>query len=477
VPIIRTNPYGQQVPAMTPIHPARVVDLNTQPQARGKYVLYWMQASQRALCNHALEYAARAANELHKPLVVCFGLMDNYPQANERSYAFMLQGLACTKKQLAQRGIGFTVRLAEQPWHVALELALDAAMVVTDRGYLRHQKQWRAELAQRCPVRLVQVESDVVVPVNVASSKEEFAARTIRPKLHRHLAEHLVEVEPVKVSRDALGVKLPGLDLSDVDALLAPLRIDRSVKKVTTFTGGTDQAMKLLEEFLSRKINDYAELRSEPSLDYVSHQSPYLHFGQISPITLALSAKRRTGVKPEALDVFLEELIIRRELSMNFCEFSDNYDTFDCLPNWAIKELTAHEKDPRKPSYTREQLEAATTHDPYWNAAQLEMVRTGKMHNYMRMYWGKKIIEWTPSPRDAFDIALDLNNKYQLDGRDPNSFAGVAWVFGKHDRPWTPRPIFGSVRYMNDKGLERKSDIKAYVRKIDAIAGDSVTLF
>ena len=195
--------------------------------------------------------------------------------------------------------------------------------------------------------------------------------------------------------------------------------------------------------------------------------SPYLHFGQISPLTVALTVQAADGVAEEAKQAFLEELIVRRELAVNFVYYEKHYDRYVCLPDWAKKTLVEHRRDRREHSYTLEQLENAATHDPYWNAAMEEMRLTGKMHGYMRMYWGKKILEWTKPPQEGMRIALYLNNKYELDGRDPNGFAGVAWCFGKHDRPWAERPVFGKVRYMNDKGLRRKFDIEAYVRRID----------
>lgn len=452
------------------IHETRIKALNSQDVSpSGQYVLYWMQAAQRARYNHALEHAISIANDRKQKLVVCFGLMDDYPGANLRHYAFMLQGLAKTQRELSQRGIAFTVRHG-QPAEVALELSRDASIVIADRGYLRHQKAWRQSLGERAHCRVIQVESDVIVPVEVASRKEEFAARTLRPKLHVQLAEYLKPLKPEKIKRDSLDLKLGGLDLSDVNAALDALKLDRSVPISPDYHGGSDEAQKMLDVFLARKINDYPELRNEPSKDYVSHLSPYLHFGQISPLDIALQVHaKRDGIRDEAREAFLEELIVRRELSMNFCNYNDCHDRYECLPAWAIHELESHASDPRQPSYTLEQLEAAKTYDPYWNASQLEMMLTGKMHNYMRMYWGKKILEWVDSPRKAFEIAVHLNDKFNIDGRDPNSYAGVSWVFGKHDRPWAKRKIFGSVRYMNDKGLERKCDIKAYVRKIDAI--------
>ncbi len=455
------------VKGLAMVHPQRIKVLNTAPAASGRYVLYWMQASQREACNHALEYAVEQANELSLPLAAVFGVTADYPQANLRHYTFMLQGLAETAAALASRGVQLVV-LPESPDAAALEMAKDAALLVTDRGYLRIQKQWRRNVAAKAACPVVQVESDVVVPVEVVSDKEEYAARTIRPKIHKHLAEFLKPLRRVPLRRDSLGLRLGGVKPADIVSLADKLRLDRSVGPVTAFVGGASWAEKLLNEFVSHKLADYAERRGDPSLDIQSHMSPYLHFGQISPVQIALAVQRSAAPKA-AKEAYLEELIIRRELSMNFVNFNSRYDSYESLPAWAKISLKARAADRREYVYTLDELAAARTHDAYWNAAQKEMLRTGKMHNYMRMYWGKKIIEWTRSPKRAFDTAVYLNNAYELDGRDANSFAGVAWCFGRHDRPWTNRPIFGQVRYMNAAGLDRKFDMAAYVRKVESL--------
>jgi deoxyribodipyrimidine photo-lyase len=242
------------------------------------------------------------------------------------------------------------------------------------------------------------------------------------------------------------------------------LNIDKTVGEVQWLKGGTSQALEQFQRFISKGLDIYHLERNDPSLGIQSNIAPYLHFGQISPITLALEAN---GAGSPGTESFLEELIIRRELAINFVHYNTSYDSLDCLPDWALQTLDFHSRDIREYVYTPKELEKARTHDPYWNAAQKEMVITGKMHNYMRMYWGKKILEWMEEPSEAFKTALYLNNKYSIDGRDPNSYAGVAWCFGKHDRPWTERPIFGKVRYMNDNGLKRKFKIDDYVKKVD----------
>ena len=449
----------------------RLVSLNEEPTRDGAYVLYWMQASQRTRCNPALEHAVKCANELKLPLLVGFGLMDNYPDANERHYAFMLQGLADVKSGLAGRGIGFVIRHGS-PAEVALELAQEAAMVVCDRGYLRHQKQWRDKVADEAGCRVEQVEGDVVVPVEEASDKAEFAARTLRPRIHRLLEEYLKPCASLKLAVRRQGWKLSSdIDLSDIASAVSKLKIDRSVKQVAHFHGGEMEAHRRLRNFLNKRLSGYLDGRNEPSGDVTSTLSPYLHFGQISPVEVALRVQA-SHAPAEDKEAFLEELIVRRELAMNFANYTPNYDSYDALPAWAQRTLKANTADKRPYVYARSELENAQTHDRFWNAAQRQMRVTGYMHNYMRMYWGKKVLEWKRTPREAYEDLIYLNNKYFLDGRDPASWANVGWIFGLHDRPWQQRPIFGTVRYMNEAGLQRKFDMEAYVRKIDALESD-----
>ena len=446
----------------------RLSSLNDEPIRRGQYVLYWMQASQRTRFNPALEHAVKRANELKLPLLVAFGLMDNYPEANARHYAFMLQGLADVKGGLADRGIGFVIR-HDSPPRVALELAEHAAAIVCDRGYLSHQKQWRDQVADEAGRCVEQVEGDVVVPVEEASDKSEFAARTLRPKVHRLLDQYLKPCRSLKVAVRRQHWKITsGIDLSDIPGALARLKIDRSVKQVAHFHGGEIEAQRRLRHFLKHSLNGYCDGRNEPAGDMTSTLSPYLHFGQISPVDIALRVQA-SHAPVQDKEAFLEELIVRRELAMNFVNYTANYDSYDGLPAWAQRTLKAHAADKRPYIYARRDLENAQTHDRFWNAAQRQMTATGYMHNYMRMYWGKKVLEWKRTPREAYEDLIYLNNKYFLDGRDPASWANIGWIFGLHDRPWQQRAIFGTVRYMNDAGLQRKFDMEAYVRKVEAL--------
>lgn len=399
--------------------------------------------------------------------------MDDYPEASERHYAFMLEGLRDVAVRLRLRGIKFVVRRGPPP-EVAVELARDAAIVVCDRGYLRLQRRWRDVVADGAGRRVVQVEGDVVVPVEAASDKQESAARTLRPKHQRLWERFLKPMKTVAVERSSLRLKIAAdVNVDDVDATLAKLKIDRSVPRSGRFTGGSVAAQGLLTDFLTRKVQGYAKRRNDPSAHGTSTLAAHLHFGQISVLEIALKVRASRRGSDEDRAAYLEELIVRRELAVNFVHYCPNYDTYACLPHWAIKTLGERESDPRYHVYTTAQLERAETHDRYWNAAQLEVTRTGFMQSYMRMYWGKKILEWTESPRRAYEATLYLNNKYFLCGRDPSAYANVAWVFGLHDRPWGPRrTVFGTVRYMNDRGLERKFDMEAYVKWVNGLRTD-----
>jgi deoxyribodipyrimidine photo-lyase len=440
--------------------------LNSKPIADGRYVLYWMQQSQRAEENHALEHAVKTGNKLHLPVVVAFGLAPKYPEANLRHYTFMLQGLREVRRRLSQRKILFVVQHGEPP-ETALRLSRSAAMTVCDRGYLRHQKRWREQVAKEAGCLVEQVECDAIVPVDSVSPKLETSARTFRPKVMRIYSLHLDDWAPARSARGSLDLPIKSLDLEDEEAVLGSLGADGSVKPVSHFTGGTGAAKRRLNEFLRTGLAGYSENRNQPQMDCISGMSPYLHFGQISPAYVARRI-RESGHTMDR-DSFLDELIVHRELAINFVNFNKDYDDFSCLPEWARTTLKKHESDRRPAIYDRNQLEDAQTHDRWWNAAMDEMKITGYMHNHMRMYWGKQILAWSRNPELAYKTILELNNKYFLDGRDPNAYANVGWIFGLHDRPWPEREIFGNVRSMTAGGLMRKTDPEAYVEKVERL--------
>lgn len=436
----------------------------------GKCVVYWMEQSMRSEFNYALEYAILRANEMKVPLLVFYALPLSYPQANWRQYQFVLEGLAELVDILAERGIKLVVRVGRVVEMVTdFCFEVEAGLLVTDRGYLNISRKWKNEVNANLSIRMIEVESDVVVPVELVSNKEEFAARTIRPKILKYRDVFLRILKPNKIDFSSDYLKFSGeLNLRNIDEIIADLKIDRTVGP-GFLRGGRSQAVWYLKEFLTK--SGYAEQRNQPTRPALSNMSPYLRHGQISAVEIALRVKdaAQKGVMATIdVEAYLEELIVRRELSINFCYFNKFYNQFKkAIPNWAQVSLNEHISDKRQYVYRREQFESAATHDAIWNACQNEMVKSGKMHGYMRMYWGKKILEWSKTPEDAFDTAIYLNDKYELDGFDPNGYTGVAWCFGKHDRPWGPeRPIFGLVRYMNDSGIKRKiKDWKDYVEK------------
>ncbi len=451
------------------IQSERIDPLNSRPVQNGRYVLYWMQAAQRCEYNHALEYAIGQANLVSLPVVVLFCLLDDYPEANLRHYHFMLQGLQETQEALDKRDVQMVV------FHGSPEIGVpqhaeQASQVVVDAGHLRIQRQWRSNVASALTCLLTEVETNLIVPLEQVSDKENFSAGTLRPRITRQLSTYLVPIRHTRPKQNSQGLRLKSMDISDLEATLSQLALDRTVSPAQDFAGGTTNAKKRLRHFLTHKIDRFSDLRNDPSLDYTSGLSPYLHFGQISPLYVALQTDK---IESPGKASFLEELIVRRELSFNYVHYNPKYDEYEGLAAWARRTLNFHERDKRDYVYTLKQFEQANTHDPYWNAAQQEMVLAGKMHGYMRMYWGKKILEWSASPETGFNIALALNNKYELDGRDPNAFAGVAWCFGQHDRAWGERPVYGKVRYMNANGLKRKFDIEGYVDRVRRISDAS----
>ncbi len=448
----------------------RIKRLNDKRPAAGRFVLYWMQQSQRAEENHALEYAVQKGNAWHLPVVVGFGLTAYYPEANLRHYAFMLEGLRDVRRKLKERKILFVVQRGDPP-DVALRLGRDASAIICDRGYLRHQREWRERVAREAGTLVEQVESDVIVPVEEVSDKAEAGARTFRLKIMRLWKEFGQGLKATRPAIPSDALRIQSLDVKDGEAILESLSIDKEVKPVPAFTGGTGAAKAALARFIRNGLAGYEANRSQPHTDNLSKMSPYLHFGQISPSYIARKICESGKGRPEDRKSYLDELIVRRELCFNFVYFNKDYAHFSGLPEWARRTLKEHRSDKRVYRYSIRELEEARTHDPYWNASMNEMKLTGYMHNHMRMYWGKQVLAWSETPEKAFLDALFLNNKYFLDGRDPNSYANIGWIFGLHDRPWPERPVFGKIRSMTAGGLERKVHPRAYVEKVAHLMG------
>jgi deoxyribodipyrimidine photo-lyase len=435
------------------------------PDPDGTCVVYWMQRAQRASDNPALNVAIEAGNALRKPVVVFVSLVPFYPHANLRHYQFFRDGLAQIAGRLQQRGVGLILR--RYPDHSLTRFCEEVrpCLVLGDENPLREPERWRQEAAEKLRRPFWTVDADVIVPAKLLR-KEQFAARTIRPRLRALLPEFLV---PIENSRAKVPWKPTPhlLSLSPQADLLAGFEIDRAVQPVSSFRGGPAEALKKLARFVSARLDGYATGRNRPELEQTSQLSPYLHFGHIGPHTVALAVKRSTAPGADR-EAFLEELIVRRELAINYVRYNSNYDRLAGCEPWALRTLQEHRRDEREYVYSECRLEQAETHDPLWNAAQMQMVSLGWMHGYMRMYWAKKILEWTRSPEEAFDIAVRLNDRYELDGRDPNGYTGIAWAIGgKHDRAWGPeRPIYGKIRYMSYASTSRKFDSKAYIEKV-----------
>lgn len=453
----------------------------------GTFVLYWMSNSLRSHYNYAFAHASYLCEKYKIPLRVAhvFDLiaLDGEPLP-ERHAAFQLESLLDVKTDLQRRNVPF---VAIDGLHKVADaipaLAEDAVAVVTDASYLRKGRSDRNAVATALSIPLYVVEADVVVPVQTVSDKSEYAARTIRPKITRALKDYLVPMKDIELTNQkkcdikrwisSTNSDLSILQLEDVDEVLKGMEgLDRGAPRVRFFKGGQEEAQKRLATFLDERLREYGGGRNEPAKKLQSDLSPYLRSGNISPVDIALQTKAKARKKAswrESEESFLEELIVRRELAVNACWFNaDVYDIYDeIVPNFARESLALHKSDKRPKIFTYEELEAAVTEDPYWNAAQLEMVVQGKMHGYMRMYWVKRIIGWVEDPAEAMDYALRLNNRWELDAVDPNSYAGVIWCFGLHDRGWTERPIWGKVRYMNESGLKRKFNMAAYIAYVD----------
>ena len=389
---------------------------------------------------------------------------------NERSCYFLFESLKDAEKNLKDRGIRFIVLDSSPLITKILEYSKRSVCIITDRAYLKYLRKIREEVGEKVSVRMIQIESDVVVPIEIASLKEEYSARTLRGKLHKVLDFYLnKDFEYTKYEMNYLDEIKTDFDLEKIHEIIESLNIDKTVRNSNYFTGGENTAKKILENFISEKLEGYSKFRNNPELEYHSNLSPYLHFGNISPLFVAKEISKSEKNR-ESLEEFLEELIVRRELAINFIYYNQDYDKFQNMTYlWAYETMNKHKNDQKEYVYSLEILEKSETHDEYWNSAQKEMMVTGKMHGYMRMYWAKKIIEWTEKFEEAYEIIKYLNNKYFIDGRDENGYAGIAWCFGKHDRAWNERNIFGKLRYMNSNGLKRKFDIEKYVEKINKL--------
>ena len=441
------------------------------PGKQGKCVVYWMQRAQRGRDNHALDLAIHAANALGLPCVAYFAGIKNFPHANLRHYAFLNQGLPDIAADCEARNVTFLMRRAPHEDHERFFHDVQAAMVIGDENPMRVPEQWREHLATSLAIPFWTVDADVIVPSKLLE-KAQFSAGVARPRLYAALDEFLVPYENPHAQQ---AWKMPrGFqhDSPHEDITRGWHDFDRTVLPVEAWQGGHAAAIKRLKHFCTL-LPTYDSDRNHPEIDGSSKMSPYLHFGHISPVTIALAIEAEVKKHPHlksARDSYFNELIAWRELAVNFVRYQPEYDSPDCADNWARATIAEHDEDPREVLYKLPVLEEAHTHDELWNAAQLQMVRYGWMHNYLRMYWAKKLLEWTPNVRIAMRVAIYLNDRYFLDGRDPNGYAGIAWsMLGKFDRAWFDRPIFGKRRYMSGASTGKKFNSKAYIAQMNAL--------
>jgi deoxyribodipyrimidine photo-lyase len=425
-------------------------------------VVYWMSRDQRVHDNWALIFAQKLAKEKKKQLAVIFNLVPDFLEATIRQYGFMLKGLQEVESELEKYKVAFILLQGKLDVEIPNFIKKNnVSILVTDFDPLRIKRIWKKEIAKKIKIPFYEVDAHNIVPCQYVSNKTEFAAYTIRPKIHKLLPEFLDEFPPFQKMKQSANLNVNKVDWK---AVKKSLKINRGVKEVEWIIPGEKAAARLLKNFLEKGFTKYSKERNDPTKNALSNLSPYLHFGQISAQRVALTVQQLYQ-KNISADTFLEELIVRRELSDNFCYFNPNYDSFDGFHDWAKETLNKHRKDKRDFVYSLEEFENANTHEDLWNAAQKELLTTGKMHGYMRMYWAKKILEWSKSPEDALRIAIYLNDKYELDGRDPNGYAGCAWAIGGvHDRAWTERPVYGKIRYMNRNGAARKFDIESHTK-------------
>jgi len=436
-----------------------------------EYVLYWAQMNRRVDANHALIYAVELANKYRLPVLYYEGLTCTYPYANDRLHTFILEGVPETAKRLKRAGIGYVFYLRKTTASrndVLYELAREAAAVVTDDYPTFIARKHNARVPDKLDVAYYAVDSSCVVPMSLIRTRQ-YGAYTIRPRIKRVLSKYMTPPDELRLKKRFTGT-IPSfhtvVEEKHIAKLVASCEIDHSISPSFAFAGGRRAAEKLLDHFLNDNLRQYGGTRNEPSKHTTSHMSPYLHFGQISSLEIALTVNTYAHEHKLIAEEYLEELIVRRELSFNYARFVQDPGSLKNLPNWCQQTMNQHARDKRDPSYSYKQLENAETYDELWNATQKEMLLRGKIHGYYRMYWGKKIIEWSRHYQEAADTMIEIHDRFALDGRDPNTYANILWCFGLHDRAWGERPIFGKLRYMSLEGLQRKTDTKAYIDEI-----------
>ncbi len=428
-------------------------------------VLYWMSRDQRVADNWALSYAVEMAENNDQNVMVIFNMFDQYPGASWRHFDFLLKGLKKIEIQLQSMNIPFTVTLGDPAVNIPGFISTNhVSHLIMDFDPLRIKVEWQNSVCDKIGIPADVVDAHNIVPCFYITDKEEYAAYTLRPKINKLLPEFLDEYPPLLKQQAKIKMQR-----THWEAIAISLKTNHQVKPIEWYVPGEKGAHAVFQKFLDESLHKYATGRNDPNAKCTSGLSPYLHFGHISAQRIALEIVRNIP-RNENTDAFLEELIVRRELAENFCSYNRQYDSAAAFKPWARDTLLKHLEDKRALVYSADQFELSQTHDDLWNAAQNELVQTGTMNGYMRMYWAKKILEWTYTPEEALKVANYLNDKYGLDGRDPNGYAGTAWAIGGvHDRPWPEREIFGKIRWMNRKGCEKKFNVERYIANVNNI--------
>lgn len=461
---------------------SRSLLLSNTPDDTGKCVLYIMSRDQRVRDNHALLAAQAEALEHKLPLVVMFNVLPSTGFRRREHYQFMIEGLQEVSDSLDNMNIPFITTIGDMHENATKIMNyIRPRSLYFDFSPLRGPRAAQKKIAAAANCRVIVVDTHNVIPVWVTSGKEEFAAHTIRRKIHKLIEEWAVEHGALKKHPYTLSEIPKGATKDDTDTLLANIPacgIEHG------FKSGEKAAELRLSQFIETGLTKYANDRNDALAEAQSDLSPYLHYGQISSLRILLDIMQSKSHPPQiftsfkipahgdtvsekdGIDSFIEELIVRKELADNFCFYNPNYDNLDGAKDWAKKTLADHADDPREFVYTKQQLEDALTHDELWNAAQIQLRKSGKIHGYLRMYWAKKILEWTNSPKTAIAWTIELNDTYHLDGGDPNGYVGILWsIAGLHDRPWFNRDVYGTVRYMARSGAEKKFDVTEYINK------------